>query len=196
VIKKKTLFLLRHGKTGFSGRYVGAMDVPLSSEGISQVEKLQEVFLDKGIDTIYTSPMLRCRQTCEIVFPGAVVSSDDKLREIHFGRWEGLSFAEISSKDPDIVGSWAEDVADFAFPEGESVDLFNKRVQRFATELAAGQGENIAVVCHGGVIRSLLCHFLGIDLRKYLVFQVAKGSYSTVELFGEQGVLTGFNLQQ
>jgi len=195
VNKKKTIFLLRHGKIGFSGRYVGAMDVPLSSEGISQIEKLQVVFQDQNIDTIFTSPMLRCRQTCEIVFPEAVASCDDNLKEINFGRWEGLTFEEISSKDPGIVDRWAEDVADFTFPEGESVDLFNKRVQKFATGLRAGQSENIVVVCHGGVIRSLLCHFLGIDLRKYLLFQVNKGSYSTVELFGEQGVLTGLNLQ-
>ncbi len=193
--KKKTLFLLRHGKTGFSGRYVGAMDVPLSTEGITQVEKLKMVFQDILIDTVYTSPMLRCRQTCEIVFPEAIASCDDKLKEIDFGRWEGLTFEEISSKDPDVVDRWVEEGIDFTFPDGEPVDLFNKRVQRFATELSAGYGENIAVVCHGGVIRSLLCHFLGVDFQKYFLFQVRKGSCCTVELFGEHGVLTGFNLQ-
>jgi len=192
--KKRTLFLLRHGKTGLSGRYIGSKDVPLSPEGISQIENLKVVFQKNRIDTIYTSPMLRCRQTCKILFPDVAVFCDDHLKEIDFGRWEGLTFDEISAQDAGIVNEWAINLSGFTFPEGESVAQFNSRVQKFAVELTAKKDKNILVVCHGGVVRSLLCYFLGMDLQNYLVFQVQKGRYSTVDLFGAKGVLTGFNL--
>lgn len=139
--------------------------------------------------------MLRCRQTCELLFPDANANFENNLREIDFGRWEGLTFEEISTQDPEIVTEWANDLPAFSFPEGEAVDLFNKRVQTVATEISAERCEKILVVSHGGVIRSLLCHFLGINLCDYLKFQVKKGTYSTVDLFGTHGVLTGFNLQ-
>ncbi len=192
--KKKTLFLLRHGKTGFSGRYVGAQDVPLAPEGVSQIQDLHKVLQEKTFDKVFSSPMLRCRQTCEILFPNDSVSCNDNLKEINFGRWEGLTFDEISVRDPEIVEKWADNLPDFTFPEGESVDSFTKRVQTTATEIAEGQGDTVLIVSHGGVIRSLLCHFLGIDPKNYLLFQVKKGTYSTIELFGAHGVLTGFNL--
>jgi alpha-ribazole phosphatase len=194
VSKKKKLFLLRHGKIGFSGKYVGVKDVPLTPEGISQIKNLQKVLQGKNFYKIYSSPMQRCRQTCDILFPNSVVTHRKNLKEINFGRWEGLTFEEISSRDPKIVTEWANNLPDFTFPEGESVDSFTKRVHTIGTEIAEGQGDNVLIVSHGGVIRSLLCHFLGIAPQNYLLFQVKKGNYSTIDMFGAEGVLTGFNL--
>lgn len=191
---RKTLFLLRHGKTGFPGCYIGSRNVPLAPEGVFQIEALQKTLETQTFDKIFASPMLRCQQTCEILFPSNTVTYNDNLREIDFGRWEGLDFQQISKQDPEIVNKWATDSLEFTFPEGESVSSFVERVQRMGTELSQVQGEKILVVCHGGVIRGLLCHFLGIDPLNYLLFQVKKGTYSTLDLFGAQGVLTGLNL--
>ena len=193
--KKKTFFLLRHGKTGFPGCYIGSRDVPLSPEGVLQVGTLQTTFQSHNFDKILISPMLRCRQTCDIVLPDTAVTYSDNLREVDFGRWEGLTFEQIAKQDPEIVTEWADGAPGFTFPDGESVASFGKRIKKIATELSQMQGEKILVVSHGGVIRVLLCHFLGIDPHNYLMFQVKKGTYSTVDHFGEQGVLTGFNLQ-
>lgn len=192
--QKKTLFLLRHGKTGFPGCYIGSRNVPLAPEGVSQIEALQKTLQDQAFDKIFASPMLRCRQTCEILFPNIGVTYKENLREIDFGRWEGLDFEQISKQDPEIVEKWASKSSSFTFPGGESVSSFVERVQIMGTELSQVQGEKILVVCHGGVIRGLLCHFLGIDPLNYLLFQVKKGTYSTLDLFGAKGVLTGFNL--
>lgn len=192
--QKKTIFLVRHGKTGFPGCYIGARDVPLAPEGIPQIEALQKTLQGESFDSIFVSPMLRCRQTCDILFPETAVTYNANLREVDFGRWEGLTFAQISEQDHDLIDTWADSSLDFTFPEGESVAAFIERIQLFGTELSHNQGENIMVISHGGVIRGLLCHFLGIDPSNYLLFQVKKGAFSTVDLFGAQGVLTGFNL--
>ena len=191
---KKALFLLRHGKTGFPGCYIGSRNVPLAPEGVSQIKALRKTLQTPTFDKIFASPMLRCQQTCEILFPNNTVTYNDNLREIDFGRWEGLGFEQISKQDPEIIDEWAGGSLDFTFPEGESVSSFVERVQRIGTELSQVQGEKILVVCHGGVIRGLLCHFLGIDPLNYFLFQVEKGTYSTLDLFGAKGVLTGFNL--
>jgi alpha-ribazole phosphatase len=194
VSQKKTLFLLRHGKTGFPGCYIGSRDVPLVPEGIAQIEALQKILQAQSFDKILASPMLRCRQTCEILFPNSTVTYNNNLREVDFGRWEGLTFQQISKQDPEIVNKWVAESLRFTFPEGESVTSFVERIQSVGTELSQAQDEQILVVCHGGVIRALLCHFLGIDHQNYLLFHVKKGNYSTLELFGDQGVLTGLNL--
>ena len=191
----KTLFLVRHGNTGQSGRYIGAKDIPLADTGVEQIRQLQGTLQQHTFDHVIASPMLRCRQSCEILFPRGQIQYREELREIDFGRWEGLTFQEIASTDKSIVSTWAQDPLGFQFPDGEAVASFLTRVEKAASLLAELDGKKICVVCHGGVIRGLLCQFLGISHTNYLLFQVNKGRYTTVELFGKEGVLTGLNLQ-
>ena len=117
------------------------------------------------------------------------------MREIDFGRWEGLTFEEINDQEPEIVEQWAKDPQNFTFPEGESVASFWRRVRDVAQTVNKEPGKRVLLICHGGIIRGLLCHYLGIDYQNALLFQVKNGSYSTLELFGDRGVLSGFNLQ-
>jgi broad specificity phosphatase PhoE len=138
--------------------------------------------------------MKRCRQTCEILFSDTRYEYDDNLREIDFGFWEGLTFAEIARRDPALVEKWAEWSLDFCFPEGESIGHFVDRVKKIGQYIGRLPDKKILLVCHGGVARALLCHYLGLDVEKYLLFQLEKGKYSSVDLYGDLGVLTGVNL--
>ncbi len=63
----KELYFLRHGDTGLHGRYIGATDVPLTEEGREQVRKTGRMLQDKGVAQILCSPLLRCRQTLELL---------------------------------------------------------------------------------------------------------------------------------
>ncbi|MBU1140382.1 MAG: histidine phosphatase family protein [Proteobacteria bacterium] len=190
----RRLILLRHGETGFPGRYIGATDVPLSSAGISQISALQTIFREQDIDLIISSPMERCRQCAKILFPERSIHYDDDLREIDFGRWEGLSFAEIKDADAELVDLWAKWSPDFCFPQGERIGSFLNRIYSVGERLSAAQEKTTLLIAHGGVIRTLLCYFLKLAPSDFLLFQVAKGKFSTLSLFSEGGVLTGFNL--
>ncbi len=191
---KKKLSLLRHGRTGYSGRYVGSLDVGLSPEGIMQIENLRPYF-QKNIPAVcVSSPMQRCVESHEILFSKSHVEHDDDLREIHFGEWEGLSFQEIVSDYPSLVEQWAEWSLDFCFPGGERIGDFLNRVHRAAGRIVARSEEDILLVAHGGVIRALLCHFLQLDPSEYLLFQVQKARIAKMELFDQGAVLTGLNL--
>jgi len=188
------LILLRHGRTGLSGRYVGATDVPLSDEGRNQILGLRSGFGAMGINTLLASPMLRCTQSADLLGLGLPVQLDPDLREIDFGRWEGKTFAEIEAQDPELVRVWARGADDFCFPGGEATAEFVRRVDVVKNRLLALEAETVLLVTHGGVIRSLICSLLGLSPDKYLLFQVAKGHYTTMELYDGGGVLTGFNL--
>ncbi len=188
------LILLRHGRTGHSGRYIGASDVLLSSEGKRQILELAPDLQNVSIDTIIASPMLRCRQTLDLLRLNVPVQFDSDLREIDFGRWEGQTITEITANDPEQVRAWAAGGTDFCFPEGESNADFFARMERVKARLFTLQSRTALIVTHGGVIRSLICGLLGLPHDRHLLFQVAKGHYSIIDLYSEGGVLTGFNL--
>ena len=188
------LILLRHGRTGLPGRYVGSSDVPLSEEGRNQIIDLRPGLGAMQIDGLLASPMLRCTETASLLRLGLPVQLDPDLREIDFGRWERKTFAEIEAQDPELVRHWATGTDDFRFPEGETTAGFAGRVESVKNRLLASDAQTLLLVSHGGVIRALICALLGLSLDKYLLFQVAKGRYSTMELHSGGGVLTGINL--
>ena len=188
------LILLRHGRTGLSGRYVGSSDVPLSEEGRKQILDLRSGLGAMRIDGLLASPMRRCTETAGLLGLGLPVQLDPDLREIDFGRWERKTFAEIEAQDPELVRHWAAGTDDFRFPEGETTAGFAGRVESVKNRLLSSDAQTLLLVSHGGVIRALICALLGLSLDKYLLFQVAKGRYSTMELHSGGGVLTGFNL--
>jgi alpha-ribazole phosphatase len=190
----KELFFLRHGDTELQGRYIGSTDAPIADSGKELVRKTAVVLQKKGIDAILCSPMLRCRQTHKLLEISCTCQFNELLREVDFGRWEGKNFAEIVQSDKELVDSWVKNPDTFSFPCGESLDAFKKRAVTFKIQLEKMVEENILVIAHGGIIRHLLCLFLGLDFEKYLVFDVKPGCFCSIRLFAEGGVLTGFNI--
>ena len=191
----KDLFLLRHGDTGMKGRYVGSSDVPVCDKGMDQVRKTGRLLRAASIDKIYCSPMLRCRQTLDLLEMPEVGDFNDLLKEVDFGRWEGKQFEEILQSDEELVQSWVTVPDTFTFPEGESVNGFRSRVTAFASQLDMESDEGVLVVAHGGVIRHLLCTLLNLTPDKYLAFDVQPGCYCSMRLYPEGAVLTGFNIK-
>ena len=92
---------------------------------------------------------------------------------------------------PALAKAWSEFRPDFAFPQGESLRDFASRIERVAGHLAAADVETVVAFTHGGVIRALLCHFLGISQRDYLLFDIGLASVSSLRLWEGRGVLTG-----
>ncbi len=192
---EKDLYLLRHGDTGMPGRYIGSMDVPLSLAGREQVRGTANLLRPKNIGAIFSSPMLRCRQTCELLEINCPNVVSESLREVDFGLWEGKSFTEIVDCDPAGVNRWVSDPATFCFPGGEPLTAFRRRVSAFTKILVESDENRLLLVAHGGVIRHLLCFLMGLPSEKYLLFDVQPGSYSSLRIYSGGAVLTGFNIQ-
>jgi alpha-ribazole phosphatase len=190
------LILVRHGDLGarYRGRYVGRTDAPLAAEGRRQAAALAGDLGRRGGAHILCSPLLRARETAEIALGAdAAFTIDDDLREIDFGRWEAMSFAEIAAADPAAVDRWAALEDDFTFPGGEGIGAFRKRIGAVAGRIAADPSGTVVAITHGGVIRLLICRFLELEYRRYLLFDVRPGSLSEISIEGGKGVLTRLN---
>ena len=194
-MSNKTVFLLRHGDTGRQGCYIGATDVPLSTEGSLQIGRTAGILQQENISRIFSSPMRRCRESCERLGLCCPCEYHDSLREIDFGRWEGKRFAELAESDAPQVVAWAKDPESFCFPGGESIAGFRQRVAVCRELILAAPESRLLLVTHGGVIRHLLCLMLDLPAEKYLAFDVQPGSFCSLQVYSDGGVLTGFNLK-
>lgn len=189
----KTLYLLRHGDTAANGRFIGSTDLPVSPNGYCQLDLARENLESKGITKIFCSPMLRCRQTAEHLRLDTAAIENQDLREIDFGAWEGKTFEEISRQWPDTVREWATWSEAFSFPDGERIGAFLQRIYAVKASIDACRDERILVISHGGVIRNLICLYLGLSADKYLLFDIKAGCFSTLSLFSDGGILTALN---
>lgn len=167
------LYFLRHGETDWNraGRYQGQTDIPLNDTGRAQARRngavLRDLLARDGFapeDLAYvTSPLARAAETMEIVreglgLPRQGAAKDPRLMEAHYGRWEGLTLAELASVDPAGLAWRRDDPFGFAPEGGESYLAVGARA---AAALAELPGPAI-IVAHGGLSRPLRAAVLGL----------------------------------
>jgi broad specificity phosphatase PhoE len=153
------IYLARHGQTAYNleHRFQGQMAVPLDDTGREQARDLAERAAAHPFAALWCSPLLRARETADIVAEriGLSPREDARLMETDAGDWTDRLFADVHAEDPDGFAGFIEGRPGFAFPGGES---FAQQSERVAAALAnVERGELPAlVVCHGGVIRIAL----------------------------------------
>jgi alpha-ribazole phosphatase len=165
--------LIRHGESVWNGerRIQGNQDPPLSDRGRRQADLLVGGLKDrlpKSVAAVYTSPLRRAAETAEAVGAavGLQVIPEPGLREMQLGRWEGLTVAEIQAAFPGTYERWLADPQTHPAPEGERLEVFARRVTAaFDRMRAAHPGVELILVSHGGPIKALVCHVLGLDVR-------------------------------
>jgi broad specificity phosphatase PhoE len=188
----KRLILIRHGQVEerFAGRFVGATDAALSPAGLRQAQDLAAWLAGKKPEACFCSPLKRCVATAHAALAGLPLHPelDPDLREVDFGAWEGLSFADIAGKDAAAVDRWARFEPGFRFPDGESIADFTTRIAAAAARLAAAPPETVVAFTHGGVIRFMLCALLRLDPRSYAAFEIRPAGVAELALF-EGGAL-------
>jgi alpha-ribazole phosphatase len=191
------LLLVRHGQTKLhqADRFWGSTDVPLSDEGIRQAEQLGRRLAREKIAAVYTSTLSRARLTGEIIASRhrLDVTTIGGLCECNFGYIEGLTFAEIKHKYPDLAEELEQGKV-VAFPGGENINELDKRVRDFLPRLEEIKpAETALIVSHGGPLRLLVCHLLGIGTEHWQQFRIDQASLSIVETFPRLVVLNLLN---
>lgn len=196
--QNKTLYLIRHGDCGVDKVYLGKKNISLSEKGNADIHHLKTDVEGLNLDTIWVSPLLRARESANILFPKKEYDSNimNDLEEIDFGKWDGLTFEEVQKNWPDEVKEWANFNPEFSFPKGEYLKNFFKRVDRVYKNIVDSKEKNILIISHGGVIRALICKFLGLPQDKYVLFNVSTASLSSLSLFGSNGVLNLLNYKR
>jgi broad specificity phosphatase PhoE len=157
-VRLSRLILVRHGETlGQSSiRYYGATDVPLSDLGRTQAREARGRIPGETFETVWASSLRRSWESAQIIAPRHRIRIEANFREIHFGRWEGLTREEIERVDPSLFADWQVQKTGFEFPEGEPRADFRRRIERGLGHLYASGTRSALVVAHKGVIRTLL----------------------------------------
>jgi broad specificity phosphatase PhoE len=193
-----TLVLTRHGSTPRSDpeQHLGQrLDLPLSDTGRAAARALGERLAGVPFDRVVSSPLARGRETASLVVPGVGFETDARLAEMDYGRWEGLTYAQITAADAAGRWRWEEDPAGLACPGGESGDQVASRVRSLLADLldwadgsggsgggtgsgasvgapvvgapAAPVGPRVLLVAHSTTNRVLLAVALGVPVRDY-----------------------------
>ena len=155
------LILIRHGTTqgNKERRFIGVMDVPLAPEGEELARQVGPTL--PAVDHVYRSPLIRCAQTADLLWPDAEKTVISQLRETDFGPFEGKNHEEL--KDDPLYQQWIT-TADFAkIPVGESAEAAVERASEGLRLLLADAKEHgyerVGVVSHGGTLMGLLWRF-------------------------------------
>ena len=131
-----TLILTRHGEAAPGDIMLGGqLDVTLTPEGRQEAQMLARRLAGIRIDRIVSSPMLRALETAQTLATGRPVEVDERLRELDYGRWEGLTYEEIDARDPELRTRWDHDPGSTHSPGGESGEDVAARALGFLVEL-------------------------------------------------------------
>ena len=168
------MWLIRHGKTEGNklARYIGTTDEPLCQEGTDFLKKMDY----PEVQDIYVSPLKRCVQTAEILFPGAEQVVCEQMRECDFGLFEGKNYQELTGNPK--YQSWIDSGGTKAFPGGEDPMEFRKRCvcgfEQMMEKMIKEKRKKIAFVVHGGTIMSVMEAF-DPEKKEFYHWQVKNG---------------------
>ena len=170
------IHLIRHGMTAGNrdGRYVGRSDFPLCEEGVLEIQSLIKTFQYPEVQRVYTSPLTRCVETAELIYPNVPMVLVEDLMELSLGDFEGKHIKDL--KDQPSYQAWLKDSLHNSPPNAlETPAEFAGRITRGLNDVFMNMTQEhvqeAAVVAHGGVIMGLLSTFAfpKRDLREWAV---------------------------
>ncbi len=193
-----TAILMRHGETEWNkqGRVMGRNPVELTEHGRAQVAATARFAESIKPDLIVTSPLVRARQSAEILaaaLGGIEILEEPAIAEVLYGRWEGLHYHELID-DPHYV-TYRKSPITHPTPGGETIPEVQARgVEAVMRMIAAHPGERIVFVSHGDIVRTVLCHFLKVELEHFHRIRVDNAALSAIQIAGEFAEVKFLNL--
>ncbi len=154
------IVIIRHGETAWSktGQHTGRTDLELLDEGRTAAVVLAERLRGHPFTAVWSSPLRRAWDTCELAGLGASAVADPDLEEWHYGAYEGLRTSEIQVERP----GWS--IWDDGVPDGETIEDVAGRARRVLQRVRSVDGD-VALVAHGHLLRILASCWLGADPR-------------------------------
>lgn len=188
-----TLYLARHGESDWNveRRWQGNADRPLTDLGRRQAGQLAERLASTPLDAVYSSDLLRARETAAAVArrQGLEVRTLAALREVDVGSWSGLTREEVEERFPAAFATWRE--GGHGWVDGEAYEDMAGRVVTAVLEIAGSHpGGSVLVVAHGGPIRALHAVALGLDISEHRRLKPVAVNAHLSRLHVEDGRLT------
>ncbi len=191
-----TIFLVRHGETDWnrSGQIMGEQPVPLNQQGLAQAHRLADLLKGRPIRAIYSSPVARARQTADILASTveAPVTLNQGLTEIGVGQWEGLYWNDVAEE---IIRHDFYRKPDQARPPGgETLREVQARAVSVVERACALPSEGpLLFVSHADVLRTILAHYLRLELATIRQIRVSHASLTAIEITGHLADLVCLN---
>lgn len=162
-MKGYRISIIRHGMTyaNENGIYIGKTDLPLSPKGASEIASKMDEFDYPAVHKVYSSPLARCTETAEILFPETDITTVDDMRELDFGDFENKSVEELIN-NPDYK-KWLKGGKDNRPPNGESLEEMTARtyagLHNIITDMMNEGITHSAIITHAGIISNMLSCF-------------------------------------
>lgn len=178
----KEFYLIRHTTPAVAkGICYGQTDLEVTGSFLQEAAIIRE-YLPETIEAVYSSPLQRCAGLATHLFPGHSIHLQKELMEIHCGQWEMKSWDELPKEE---IDPWMKDFVQIRIPDGESYLDLHKRVTGCFVSIREKAGRPVAIVAHGGVIRSILSYITGTPLiDSFKVFSLHYGC--VIRLFEEE----------
>jgi broad specificity phosphatase PhoE len=195
------LVLVRHGERvgQAENRYAGSTDVPLTSRGHEQAKRLATWAATAGLNAIWSSPLSRTRETSAPSerSTGLTAQVDSRLKELDFGRGEGLTAAEIKRAFPEAFAAFQSNPVVHYLPGGEDPNHAAKRAIACFKEMESqNPGGRVLVVSHSTLMRLALCELIAVPLSRYRsVFpSMISAAITEIRFENDRASLLRFNL--
>ncbi|MBL9117549.1 MAG: histidine phosphatase family protein [Verrucomicrobiaceae bacterium] len=186
------LYLIRHGEVEEAYHQVfggSRIDMGLSPLGLRQGQAVAEAMSARPVDAVYSSPMLRVKQTMQpfLQVHGSQPIVMDGLREIDFGVWTGHRWPQVQETFGVSAYDWLEIMETTGIPEGETAQQLMERVAPCLQQILGDHPQqSVAVYCHGGIVRVILALLLEMPLARMAHFNIDYASITAVEIQPEK----------
>ena len=164
------IYLVRHGELYWEDnikKCIGITDINLNEKGIKKAELAGRFLKDKDISKIYTSSLKRCKKTAEIIssISNVPYHIENELVEINMGIWENKSFDYIKVKYKNEYENRGKSISTFRIENGETFqECYERSNYVFRKLCKENYDNNIVIICHSGVIKSIICSIENIPL--------------------------------
>ena len=162
-MKGYRISIIRHGRTeaNDTGVYIGSTDVPLSNKGASELCAKMDEFDYPTVHRVYSSPLKRCTETADILFPYTEMCVVDDLRELDMGEFENKTVSELVNRED--YKNWLKGGKDSRPPSGESLEELTARTYKALHEIITDMMNDglthCAIITHAGIISNMLACF-------------------------------------
>lgn len=184
------LYLIRHGQVvnHHELRYNGHFDVDITEKGVSQMEALSEFLGKVPIKAMYSSDLQRAFKGAQIISSGLKIIpiKVHALKELHLGRWEGLTRKEAAERFPEEAHFTFRHLATSKVKDGESLRELTERVIPAINDIIKRHNnESVCIVAHGGVNRVILCDAMGLPIENFFRIEQDYGCLNVIDYFDD-----------
>ena len=194
------LILIRHLKTPGNEKrqYIGSTDEELSEQEVLNFKQRYKIDSYPQVQQVIVSPMKRCIQMAELIYPKNLITQEVLLKECDFGIFEGLTYKQLKGKYPQELEQWNKEFSTYRIPEGESFLDVRRRVEAFLKDIPSGEenkSEKMLITAHKGTLGHLLAAMLKLPPEGYWNFVFDQGCYSEVDLEDGYAIIRKLNVR-